>query len=229
MLNSFFDIIYLASTWVVPVLLAVILHELAHGIIADKLGDPTARLAGRLTLNPVRHIDPVGTIILPGLLIAVSSPFMFGWARPVPVDCRNLSRPRQGMALIAAAGPGMNVILAFVSFVILRWIINSGDVSADSWWLSTLWNSVYFNLVLAVFNMLPIPPLDGGRIVTGLLPESLALSFSKLERPGLGLLLVFLIALPLIGQKTGIDLNFVSSFIRHVVQAILGVFITMVG
>lgn len=228
MFNSVFDILYSASTWVVPVLLAVILHELAHGIMADKLGDPTARLAGRLTLNPVRHIDPFGTVVLPGLLIAISSPFMFGWARPVPVDCRNLSHPRQGMALIAAAGPGMNVALAFVSFVTLRWIVNSGEFSANPWWLSTLWNSVYFNLVLAVFNMMPILPLDGGRIVAGLLPENLALSFAKLERFGFGLLLVFLIVFPLIGQKAGIDLNFLSSLIRHAVQAILGVFIMMV-
>ncbi|NKD76469.1 site-2 protease family protein [Haematospirillum sp. H1815] len=217
------DILHAASVWVIPVLSAVVFHELAHGLMADALGDRTARLAGRLTLNPVKHIDPVGTVILPGLLLAFSSPFLFGWARPVPVNAGNFPRPRQGMALVALAGPAMNVALAFVSFMLLWLIDDSG------WWPSMLWNSCYFNIVLAVFNMIPLLPLDGGRVVAGILPEALAIRFMKMERIGFGVLIGLLIILPLIGQKIGVDLNFLSSLVTRVVRAVVEIFFMMAG
>lgn len=215
------NILHAASVWVIPVLSAVVLHELAHGLMADALGDRTARLAGRLTLNPVKHIDPVGTVILPGLLLAFSSPFLFGWARPVPVNAGNLSRPRQGMALVALAGPAMNMALAFASFMLL-WLID-----ASGWWSSMLWNSFYFNIVLAIFNMIPLLPLDGGRVVAGILPEALAIRFMRMERIGFGVLIGLLIILPLIGQKIGVDLNFLSSLVTRIVRAVAEIFFMM--
>ncbi len=204
------------SVWALPVLAAIILHEIAHGLVAYRLGDSTAKDAGRLTLNPVPHIDPFGTVVLPLLLIAAHSPFLFGYARPVPVDFRRLRHPKRDMILVAAAGPLTNIVLAVISAVIFRTILGL-HLPADGAWTGTLIagltpmammarNSVVFNVVLAVFNLLPILPLDGGRVLTGLLPLRQAIAFSRLERYGMMIVLLLMMT-NVIGQIIGPVVN----------------------
>jgi len=174
------------SIWALPVLFAVVLHEVAHGWVADKLGDDTARWMGRLTLNPIRHIDPIGTIGLPLLLIVVGSPFLFGYAKPVPINFNKLHHPKQDMVWVALAGPVTNVILALASALLLSvvvklpvsmgWFIQPVALMAQA--------SIIINLVLCIFNLLPLPPLDGGRVAVGLLPGPVAYKLSRLEPYG---------------------------------------------
>jgi len=168
---------------------AVVLHEYAHGWVAYKLGDPTAKLAGRLTLNPVRHVDPVGTIFLPGVLIALRflglNTFLFGWAKPIPVNFSRLNNPRRDMMLVGMAGPAVNVVLAVVASQLTR-VPMPVDV------YKFVEAAVFINLLLAAFNMIPIPPLDGSRLVMGLLPRGLAVPYSQLERYGILIVMVFI-------------------------------------
>lgn len=169
-----------------PFLIAIILHEVAHGYVAWKLGDPTAKSLGRITLNPFKHIDLKMSILLPGFLILVGSPVVFGGAKPVPVNPMYFKHPRQGMALVAIAGPITNFILAFISYLLIYVMPAYGMIQAilASW----LMGSVIINVVLAVFNLTPIPPLDGGRILVGILPIDLARKVAKLEQYGLMIL-----------------------------------------
>jgi Zn-dependent protease len=196
-----------ASTLVVPVVLAVTLHEAAHGFVAYRLGDDTAWRAGRVTFNPLKHIDLFGTIILPALLLLSSSGrFMFGYAKPVPVNFRRLNRPRQDMVWVALAGPATNVALAIVSSLLLYGV---GLVPASSagWVATNLGNSVGFNALICVFNMMPLPPLDGGRVAVGLLPDAIAFPLARLERYGMLILLMLLFVLPFVGEQIGHNLN----------------------
>ena len=196
-----------ASTLVVPVVLAVTLHEAAHGFVAYRLGDDTAWQAGRVTFNPLKHTDLFGTIILPAILLLSSSGrFMFGYAKPVPVNFRRLNHPRQDMVWVAAAGPGTNVVLAIASSLLLYGV---GLIPANSaeWVATNLWNSIEFNALICVFNMLPLPPLDGGRVAVGLLPDVLAFPLARLERYGMLILLMLLFVLPFVGEQTGYNLN----------------------
>jgi Zn-dependent protease len=180
------------ALWVVPFLLAVVFHEWAHGYIAKRLGDDTASVMGRLTLNPLAHVDPIGTIALPALLMVTGSPFMFGWAKPVPVSFNRLNNPRRDMVLVAIAGPLMNLSLAVLSAAALAVLtsMGAGGGEAASGFriaeplaiMCTM--SLQLNVVLAVFNMLPIPPLDGGRVAVGLLPQGLAYNVARLEPYG---------------------------------------------
>ena len=165
--------LYTASTWIIPVLLAVTLHEAAHGYAARLFGDNTAWMMGRVTLNPFKHVDPFGTIILPGILLLARSPFLFGYAKPVPVNFGALRNPRRDMVFVALAGPGTNIVLAFISALLL-YLARLAPEPASDWMTQNLVNSIIINVVLAVFNMLPIPPLDGGRVAVGLLPAPLA-------------------------------------------------------
>jgi Zn-dependent protease len=198
-------ILYDASTWVVPVLLAITLHEASHGYVAWRLGDDTAYRLGRVTFNPLKHVDPFGTIILPTVLF-ITGGFLFGWAKPVPVAFGRLRRPRRDMILVAAAGPGSNLVLAAVSALAIHLLPFASPVLA-AWLYQALVKSILINLILAVFNMLPLPPLDGGRVAVGLLPRPLALRLARLERWGLFIIIGAVFLLPWLGRRLGIDLG----------------------
>ncbi len=182
------------AVWILPVIFAITVHEVAHGWVAKKYGDNTASMLGRLTLNPFKHIDWVGTVILPGLLLMTGTGFIFGWAKPVPVNSRNFKKPRQDMAIVALAGPTSNLLMAIGWALIARIGVTIGT-SNEAIALPLIYTGVAgisINLVLMLLNMLPIPPLDGSRILSGLLPSYWAWQFNKLERFGFIILLVML-------------------------------------
>lgn len=206
------EFLFNASTWIVPVLLAVTLHEVAHGYVANLLGDPTARLARRLTLNPVRHVDPLGTVVVPGLLFVTGAPFLFGWAKPVPVDFRRLRHPRRDMVLVALAGPGTNLLQAIVAAIAMQalYITQPEPTTTIIWVVEVLQKLFILNLVLAVFNMIPIPPLDGGRVAVGLLPAPLAMRLARLERAGMFILIAAIFIVPLLAAQMGFHVDIFS-------------------
>jgi Zn-dependent protease len=179
------------SIWVVPVVLAITVHEVSHGWIARKLGDNTAFMLGRLTLNPLKHIDPVGTILIPGLLLLLKAGFIFGYAKPVPINWRNLHNPRRDMALVAAAGPGANLLMAMGWALLTRLALMLGDSGEALLYMSVA--GIFINTVLMVLNLLPLPPLDGGRVMTGLLPGPMAYQFSRIEPYGFFILIGLLV------------------------------------
>jgi Zn-dependent protease len=222
------DLIYIISIWLLPVLVAITFHEAAHGYVAHFFGDETASRLGRVSLNPFRHIDPFGTVILPGLLLLARSPFLFGYAKPVPVNFRALRNPRIGMVLVAAAGPAMNIglaIIAALSFHLVAYL----PVTAAQWTALNLKNGLILNVVLAVFNLFPLPPLDGGRIAVGLLPDVLGRRLARLEPYGMIILVGLLILLPMFGSQFGLDLGFVSRLIAISTDAVTGVILRLTG
>jgi len=180
--------------WILPVVFAITVHEVAHGWVAKKYGDNTADMQGRLTLNPIKHIDLIGTIIIPGLLLITGTGFIFGWAKPVPVDPRNFKNPRSDMAVVALAGPVSNLLMAIFWALIARIgvTIGAGTESISLPLIYTGVAGISINLVLALINLLPIPPLDGSRILTGLLPSYWAWRYNQLERFGFIILLILL-------------------------------------
>jgi Zn-dependent protease len=220
--------LYLASTWVIPVLLAITLHEAAHAFVARFLGDDTASQLGRVSLNPFKHIDPVGTILLPGLLLLARSPFVFGYAKPVPVKFAALRNPRRDMVWVAAAGPAMNIALAIIAALGFHLV---GFLPADSarWVAENLKNALIINVVLAIFNLFPLPPLDGGRIAVGLLPDALAIPLARLERYGMLILIALLIVLPLVGRDLGVDLSIISRLISIAASAVIDLILRVTG
>jgi Zn-dependent protease len=220
--------IYQASTWVLPVIFAVTFHEAAHGLVAYQFGDDTAWRAGRVTFNPLKHIDTFGTVILPAMLILVRSPFLFGYAKPVPVNFRRLDRPRRDMVWVALAGPGTNVLLAIISSL-LFYGVNLVPPSPAEWLAENLVHSLQINVVLCVFNMLPLPPLDGGRVAVGLLPDALAFPLARLERYGMLILLLFLFLIPYVGEQTGHDLNILAWIIGVPAEALYNLVLIITG
>ncbi len=209
------------SVWFLPVILAITLHEAAHALAADRLGDDTARRLGRVSLNPVRHIDPFGTLLLPGLLL-VLSPVVFGWAKPVPVDMRRLRRPKRDMALVAAAGPACNLLLAILCAWLLLVPVTLLDGELEAWLVQNLVNAILINLVLGIFNLFPLPPLDGGRIAVGLLPAPLAVRYARLELLGLPILLVLVFVVPAVSRELGGDFSPIASFVFGILEPAVG-------
>jgi Zn-dependent protease len=201
------EILIQVSVWVLPVLFAVTFHEAAHGFVALRLGDDTALRAGRVTFNPLRHVDAFGTVLLPALLLIMSGGrIMFGYAKPVPVNFSRLRNARRDMILVAAAGPGVNIAMAIAAAA----AIHVSNVIPDlfgNWVGYNLYNAVWINVLLAVFNMLPVPPLDGGRVAVGLLPKRLAVPLSRIEPFGFAVILGAVFLLPWFGRYVGLDLD----------------------
>jgi len=217
-----------ASTWVIPVIIAVTFHEAAHGFVARMCGDDTAWRLGRVSFNPLKHIDPFGTVLLPGMLLLLRSPFLFGYAKPVPVNFKALRNPRRGMIWVAAAGPGMNIALATAAALALHLVFYLPATSAQ-WVAQNLQNAVVINVWLAVFNMLPLPPLDGGRVAVGLLPAFLARPLAALEPFGMLILIAVLFLVPLLGQQLGVDLSIVSRVVGVVTGVIIDAIVWLTG
>ena len=220
-------ILFIISIWMLPVLLAITMHEAAHGWTAWKLGDDTAKQMGRVTFNPLAHIDPFGTVILPSILIMAGG-VLFGWAKPVPVVFSRLGNPRRDMVLVAAAGPGINIGLAIVSAISLYFVDLQRSLF-DEWVARNLINSININLLLAIFNMIPMPPLDGGRIAVGLLPYKLAVPLARLERAGLFILIGLIFILPMLGSQLGLDLNIFGWLVGGPLEFLRGILLGALG
>jgi Zn-dependent protease len=220
------NIIYEVAVWLIPLVIAIVFHEVAHGLVARRLGDPTAQERGRLTLNPIKHIDPFGTVILP-LLLAISHAPVFGWARPVPVNYARLRNPRRDMVLVALAGPGMNLLLAVVGAMVLAatlaWSSDPNSLATGLIAANAL-NFIFINIFLGVFNLLPVPPFDGGHVVEGLLPAPLAIRFRQIGRYSLLVLMLLLLVLPAISPSANVVGRIVSPLVGEIATALLGIF-----
>jgi len=228
MADTLIQVLELLSVWALPVLLAVTLHEAAHGHAALLLGDDTAARLGRVSVNPLRHVDPFGTIVLPGFLLLVGAPFVFGWARPVPVAFHRLRDPRWGMVAVALAGPLCNIALALLAALAMHLTVHLPEPWL-SWFGENLANAVIVNVVLATFNMLPLPPLDGGRVLTGLLPAPLARRFARIEPYGLLVLVALVFLVPMIARELGHPFNPLALVLLPAIEWVYGLVLTVSG
>jgi Zn-dependent protease len=226
--QQFGQLLYLISIWALPVIVAITFHEAAHGFVARLCGDDTAWRLGRVTFNPLKHIDPIGTILLPAALIFLRSPFLFGYAKPVPVNFGALHNPRRDMVLVAAAGPGINIVLAATAALLFHLVDYLPDTTAQ-WVAANLKNALIINFILAVFNLLPLPPLDGGRIVVGLLPDRISRPLARLEPYGIMILIGVLFVLPVIGAQIGLDFSIVSRALAAVINGLVRVILRLTG
>jgi len=220
------NLVFQLAVWVVPLVIAIVFHEVAHGLVAKRLGDTTAEERGRLTFNPLKHVDPFGTVILP-LILAISHAPVFGWAKPVPVNYARLRHPRRDMVLVALAGPGMNLLLALLGAIILAVTlsVSSNPNSATTVLIAgNALNFVLINIFLGVFNLLPVPPFDGGHVVEGLLPPPLAIGFRKIGRYSLLVFVMLLLVLPAISPKADVIGRVVSPLVDHIATGMLALF-----
>ncbi len=216
--------LYQIAVWLVPLVIAIVFHEVAHGLVARRLGDPTAAEQGRLTLNPIRHVDPFGTLILPMILALAHAP-IFGWAKPVPVNYQRLGHPRRDMVLVALAGPGMNLLLAVIGSLILGVTVWAFSGEPNPTALFVAQNSINFvliNIFLAIFNLIPLPPFDGGHVVQGLLPPRAAASFGRIGRYSLLVLIFLLLVLPMLSPSADIVRRIVSPIVNGIAGWLLG-------
>ena len=222
------DTIFTASTWVVPVLLAITLHEAAHGFVAHRFGDDTAWRLGRVSFNPLKHIDPFGTVLLPALLLFLHSPFLFGYAKPVPVRFAALRNPRRDMVWVAAAGPATNLALATIAALLVHGVALL-PAGTHEWVLQNLRNAIVINVVLAVFNMIPLPPLDGGRVAVGLLPDVFARPLARLDGYGMLIIIGLIFLLPMVGTQLGINMNVLGWLLGGPVDAVIDAILRISG
>jgi Zn-dependent protease len=220
--------LYDLSVWVLPLIIAITFHEAAHGFVAHALGDNTAYDRGRVSFNPLKHIDPFGTLMLPAMLLLAHSPFLFGYAKPVPVNFRSLRHPRIDMVWVALAGPATNIALALAAAAAFH-ILDYLPANTAQWVADNLKNALFINVVLAVFNMLPIPPLDGGRVAVGLLPRVLGAPLARLEPFGMLILIGILILLPLAGSQFGLNLDIISTILRTMTGYVIQLLLVVTG
>jgi Zn-dependent protease len=221
------NVVWRAAVWIIPLVIAIVFHEVAHGYVAWLLGDRTARDQRRLSLNPLRHVDPIGTIGLP-LLLALAKAPVFGWARPVPVNPRHLRNPRTGMMLVAIAGPATNLLLALVAALALgvttAW--SGGQLPGTglgAFLVANLFNFLLINVFLALFNLLPLPPFDGGHIVQGLLPRPLAARWGRMARYAFPAAILLLVVLPMLAP----NLNIVQRVVLPPVDAMVNLYLSI--
>jgi Zn-dependent protease len=219
------NIVYQIAVWLVPLVIAIVFHEVAHGLVARRLGDPTAEERGRLSFNPIRHVDPFGTLVLPMMLAITHAP-VFGWAKPVPVDYAKLRSPRRDMVLVALAGPGMNLLLAVIGAALLAAILALSGGAQDGmprFLADSAGTFVLINIFLGVFNLLPVPPFDGGHVVEGLLPPALARQFHKLRPYSLLVLVALLLVLPMLSPRADVVRRIISPVVDGIATIILGI------
>ena len=220
--------LYTASTWVIPLVIAITFHEASHGYVARLFGDDTAWRLGRVTFNPLKHIDPFGTVLLPAMLLILRAPFLFGYAKPVPVNFGALYNPRRDSVFVAAAGPATNLLLATGAALGFH-LVAFFPGAASEWIAENLKNALIINVLLAVFNLIPIPPLDGGRIAVGLLPMALAQPLSRVEPYGLAILIGVLFVLPLLSAQLGIDISPVWDGVWTLTRSIIHAILVLTG